>query len=215
MTQVVIAVRGGPQAKSRCARALSGPDRAGLTAAMLDDMLAAIARCPEVSRIWVVTPTSELADLALGRGAKAVVQGPAGGLNAGFNQAVAKVSDCAPYEALMLMPGDLPLIEPDELSAAALLLRTHAIVLAPALDGGTGLVGLRAGATLPLAFGANSFKRHAAAAGKAGVPVAILAAGSLSRDVDRPEDLFGVLENGPATRTAAFLRERFEPRIRS
>jgi len=215
MAQAVIAVRGGPDAKSRCAEALSGPDRAGLTAAMLEDMLDAIARCPEVSQTWVVTPTPELAELALSCGAKAIAQGEPEGVNAAFRQAIAEVSECAPYDAMLLMPGDLPLLQPDELTAAALLLRTHAVVMAPALDRGTGLLGLRAGAVLPPAFGADSFKRHSAAVGKRGLPVAILATSSLSRDVDRPEDLQGVLDQGPATKTAAFLRGRLQPRISS
>jgi 2-phospho-L-lactate guanylyltransferase (CobY/MobA/RfbA family) len=56
MAQAVIAVRGGPGAKSRCADAPDGPERARLTAAMLQDMLAAVSRC-DVTANWAVTPT--------------------------------------------------------------------------------------------------------------------------------------------------------------
>ena len=215
MAQAVIAVRGGRHAKSRCAGALSGADRAGLTAAMLEDMLDALARCAGVSQTWVVTPTPDLAALARDHGARVIRQPRAAGLNAALRLAISEVFDTAPYDPLVLAPGDLPLLRPDDLSAALLLARTHAVTLAPALDGGTGLLALRAGAALEPAFGPRSFQRHAAAAARRGLSVAVIRADSLSRDVDRPDDLAGVLERGPTTRTAAFLRERLKPRIRS
>jgi 2-phospho-L-lactate guanylyltransferase len=219
MAQAVIAVRGGLDAKTRCAGSLDGPDRARLTEAMLEDMLAAVARCEEVAATWVVTPTPELAELAGRYGARTLLQedgqnGP-GGLNAAFGQALALISENAPYDAVVLMPGDLPLLEPDDLGAAIRLLRTHGVVLAPSLDGGTGLVGMRAGARLRPTFGPDSFRRHIAEARRAALDVAVVVAGSLSHDVDRPDDLAYLLEHGPSTRTAAFLRERLKPQIRS
>ncbi|HEX4179994.1 MAG TPA: hypothetical protein VHY32_04325, partial [Caulobacteraceae bacterium] len=72
MAQAVIAVRGGRTAKSRCAGTLSGADRARLTAVMLEDMLAALARCEEVAQAWVVTPTPDLAALARAHGARII-----------------------------------------------------------------------------------------------------------------------------------------------
>ena len=208
MAQAVIAVRGGLDAKSRCAEALDGPERARLTAAMLEDMLAAVFRCADVSATWVVTPTPELAELADRCGARAVRQKGAHGLNAAFRQALAVVGDQAPYDPVVLMPGDLPLLEPDDLGAAIRLLRTHGVVLAPSLDGGTSLLGVRAGARLTPAFGPDSFRRHAAEARASALSVAVVVAGSLSRDVDRPEDLVHLLLHGPTTRAGAFLLER-------
>jgi 2-phospho-L-lactate guanylyltransferase len=219
MAQAVIAVRGGLDAKTRCAGSLDGPDRARLTAAMLEDMLAAVVRCEEVSATWVVTPTPELAELAGRCGAQAILQearqqGPSG-LNAAFGQALALVAEQAPYDPVVLMPGDLPLLEPDDLGAAIQLLRTHGVVLAPSLDGGTGLVGMRAGARLSPAFGPDSFRRHAAEARRSALSVAVVVASSLSHDVDRPDDLVHLLEHGLSTRAGAFLRTRLKPEIRS
>ena len=215
MAQAVIAVRGGRGAKTRCAAMLSGSDRARLTAVMLEDMLDALSRCAEVSQAWVVTPTPELAALARDRGARVIRQLRAAGLNAALRQAIAEVSETAPYDPLLLMPGDLPLLKPEDLAAALLLLRNHAVTLVPALDGGTGLIALRAGAVLAPAFGARSFQRHAAAAARNGLSVAVIGADSLSRDVDRPDNLLDMLKDGPASLTAAFVRERLKPRIKS
>jgi 2-phospho-L-lactate guanylyltransferase len=163
----------------------------------------------------VVTPTPDLAALARAHGAWIIRQPRAAGLNAAFRLAMAEVSEVAPYAPLVLMPGDLPRLAPEDLSAALRLVRTHAVTLAPSTDGGAGLIALRAGADLRPAFGARSFRRHAGAAARRGLSVAVVGADSLSRDVDRPDDLAGVMRDAPSTLTAAFLRERLRPRIRS
>jgi 2-phospho-L-lactate guanylyltransferase len=208
MAQVVIATRGGPGSKTRCAGVLSAADREALTEAMLEDMLAAIAGCREVSGTWVVTPTPNLAALAAARGALVVRQAEPAGLNAAFALAAAEVRERAPYDAVMLMPGDLPELRSSDLDAAVLLARAHAVVLAPALDGGTGLLGLRAGVVMAPEFGPDSFARQAASAVRQRLSLAIVAATSLRQDVDRPEDLVRVVEQGLGARTAALLRGR-------
>jgi 2-phospho-L-lactate guanylyltransferase len=214
MAQAIIAVRGGPQAKSRCAAVLDGGARAALAAAMLQDMLAATAACAAVSRTWVVTPTAELAELAVGAGARAIVQTEPMGLNPAFEQALAEVADQAPYEAVAMLPGDLPLLEPDDLAAAILLLATHDAVLAPSVDGGTGLLARRAGVSLGPAFGDDSGRRHADLAVSRGLSLARVDARSLRHDLDRPQDFALVRRLAPRTATAALLRRYGRPRLR-
>lgn len=211
MTQVVIAVRGGANAKSRCASVLSATDRDALTALMLSDMLAALGQTRGVSEVWVVTPTPSLARLAAAEGALVILQGPPGGLNPAFRQALGEITDRAPYAAAALLPGDLPLLKPNELEAAIALSRSHQVVLAPSPDGGTGALILTAGSTLDPAFGTGSFARHAAAARRRELTLGVIEATSLSLDADRPDDLLAILDQGPDTRTAAFLRERLRP----
>jgi 2-phospho-L-lactate guanylyltransferase len=213
MAQAIIAVRGGPGAKSRCAGVLRRADRARLTTVMLEDMLAALAQCPSIARVWVVTPTPALAELAERSGARALRQSFPAGLNAAVRLAIVEVGEAAPYQPLLIMPGDLPMANPADLEDALLLLRSHAIVLGSTFDGGTGLIGLQAGGRLSPAFGARSFQRHADAARRRRLPLAVIGANSLSWDVDEPKDLARVLDYGPATRTAAFLRERLKSRI--
>ena len=70
----VVAARGGPEAKSRCSGVLSPELRAGLAAAMLEDVLSALIRARTISAIWVVTPTPQLAELALRMGARCLRQ---------------------------------------------------------------------------------------------------------------------------------------------
>ena len=221
MAQVVIAVRGGPTAKSRCETALTPAQRARLVEAMLEDMIEAAAGAPGVRQLWVVTPTHALASLAEERGARVVRQTGERGLNAGFAQALAAIEGEAPYEPVALLPGDLPLLKPGDLEAALVLARTHDVVLAPAIaDGGTGAVVMRAGVRLPPSFGPDSFARHAAIADDLGLSRAVVMATSLGLDLDLPADFAAVLALGPATRTARQLRawgrgERIAPRSSS
>jgi 2-phospho-L-lactate guanylyltransferase len=208
MGQVVIAVRGGRGAKSRCETALTPAQRARLVEVMLEDMIDAAVGAPSVRQVWVVTPTRALASLAEERGARVVRQTGQRGLNAGFAQALAAIESEAPYEPVALLPGDLPLLEPADLGAALALARTHDLVLAPAIaDGGTGALVIRAGVRLPPSFGSpGSFARHAAMADTLGLSRAVVMATSLGLDLDRPADFPAILALGPATRTARRLR---------
>lgn len=216
MVEVVIAVRGGPDAKSRCADALSASERAVLTEVMLQDMLDAIESAAGVTGTWVVTPTASLAAAAARRGARIIRQDGVLGLNAAFELALDALAEHAPYAPAALLMGDLPMLAASELDAAVALARTHPVVLAPAhADGGTGVIVLQAGARIPLAFGPGSFERHAAGARASGHALAVVEANSLGRDVDRAEDLAAVVQAAPQTRTARFLQARLIGRVRS
>jgi 2-phospho-L-lactate guanylyltransferase len=213
-TTLVIAVRGGPQAKSRCAPALDVADRQALVAAMLEDMLQAAAATVWLGPVIVVTPTPELADLAERRGATALVEAPPFGLNAAFAAGLRRARAEADTPVLLL-PGDLPLVRPAELEMAARAVASGALVLAASLaDGGTGAIGLPAGARTPLLFGPDSFRQHLAAAQALRLPLQVIEGGALGLDIDRPEDLGHILL-APATRSAAMLREARAPLRRS
>lgn len=208
MAQVVIAVRGGPDAKSRLASLLNADERALLTELMLRDMLDAVSRAPRAAVVWVVTPTPELAQIARGLGARVVDQVEPGGLNAALRQAITEVGDAAPYDAVALMPGDLQMLEPGDLDAALALAEGHEIVLAPAEDGGTGTLVIRAGVAFAPTFGPDSFALHQDQVHGRGLTLAVVDALSLAPDLDRPEDVRLLLRAAPQRRTAQFLAER-------
>jgi len=207
MAQVVIAVRAGG-GKSRLAEILDAEARAGLAGAMLRDMLQAVAQASRVSGVWVVTPTPSLAAVAADLGAQVILQDEGGGLNAAFRQAQAMVAEAAPCDAAALLPGDLPLLEAADLDAALALAQTHPVVLAPAADGGTGALVLRAGLAFVPSFGPDSFAVHREQARRLGLGVAVVEAQSLARDLDRPEDAAHLLRTARSGFTLAFLRER-------
>ncbi|MBV9996633.1 MAG: 2-phospho-L-lactate guanylyltransferase [Caulobacteraceae bacterium] len=204
--QVVIAVRGGPDAKSRCRERLGEAERAELVEAMLEDMLDALAGSKRVGRVHVATPTPALARLAAQRNASAILETPGGGLNAAFDNARRLIAAQDPEAPLALMPGDLPLLEPAELEAALAAIGEGQVGLVASADGGTGAVLLRAGRPFGFAFGPGSFRRHLAAAEAAGLAPVRLEARSLAFDVDGPEDLDRLAASGGARRSARLVR---------
>lgn len=203
---VVIAVRGGPEAKSRLADRLAPGQRAALVEAMLADMLQALAGSPAIARVYVTTSTPDLAHIAARAGAVVILEYGASALNAAFDSVRRRIAQADPTRTIVLLPGDLPLLDAAELEAAISQAGETRMALAPAAaDGGTGAVILRADCPLSLAFGPDSFKRHLAAAAALGLEVAVVEAPGLALDVDRPEDLDAVVAHGRG-RTAALLR---------
>jgi 2-phospho-L-lactate guanylyltransferase len=203
MAQVVIAVRGGPAAKSRCGDAAG---YAQLVEAMLADMFEAISQTRNVAAVHVVTPTPAVAALAKQYGANVIFEEAASGLNEAFALARRTVARAAPEETVVFLPGDLPLLKAAELERAIASHSKGAAVISPATaDGGTGAIVLTASDPFRFRFGAESFRKHIAAAHEAGLQPRVLTAETLGFDLDRPADVKALLARAGGGRTAAFL----------
>lgn len=210
--EAVIAVRGGPAGKSRLAERLAPAEREALVAAMLVDMLAALARCPSVERVRVTTPTPALAEAAHAAGALVTKEGETGDLNAAFEAVRREIAATTPDKPVLFLPGDLPLIEPAQIERLVRAAGPGRIALAPAqADGGTAALVAPAGLPLDLAFGDDSFTRHRAAAGRLGVAVETLRLPSLGLDIDRPADIDEFHHRGGGGQTARALAARLSP----
>ena len=204
MAEVLIAVRGGQDAKSRSL--IEPRHRAGLVEAMLTDMLQAIGRAPSVTAVHVVTPTPEIAILAAALGAAALLERGGEGLNAAFSFAREPIASRAPNATLVVLPGDLPGLDPAELEAVIAQRDEGSMVLVPAArDGGTGALALRADVNFPFAYGPASFERHLALARALGLEPRVMAQPSLADDLDRPADLRAWLAAGRRGATATLL----------
>ncbi|WP_068876867.1 MULTISPECIES: 2-phospho-L-lactate guanylyltransferase [unclassified Phenylobacterium] len=204
---VLIAARGGQAAKSRLAGRLDHDQRDALVEAMLADMLAALAACPAVLRTHVTTPTPALARLAARSGAVVYLEREDGDLNGAFERARRRIAAVDPDTTLVLLPGDLPRLEADDVEQCLEGVAPDRLVLAPAsADGGTGALALAAGIRLPLAFGPGSFGKHLAAARTLGLTTRVVQAPGLGLDLDRPSDLDTFLALTGRSRTADLLR---------
>ncbi|MDB5448537.1 MAG: hypothetical protein JWQ97_3854 [Phenylobacterium sp.] len=209
-THAVIAARGGETAKSRVGPALDAAARAELVAAMLCDMIEALAGSSQIGAVHVVTPTPELAEAARAAGARVLLEAEPKGINAAFDAVRAEIRAAEPEAVIAALPGDLPLIDRGEIEQALAQLAPGAAVLVPAsADGGTGAVIVHAAAPFVFHFGADSFRRHCAGAVAAGLEPVVVHAPSLGLDIDRPEDLEAVSRRAAGGRTARLLEQHF------
>jgi 2-phospho-L-lactate guanylyltransferase len=209
---VIIAARGGPDAKSRLRVRLDGASRSALVEAMLADMLQALKGCRTGLRVQVTTPTPALADMAKRSGAAVICEADGGDLNSALDQARFGLARRDPDATVMLLPGDLPRLDAAEVDACFDLLGKGEVVLAPAsADGGTGALVFDAATALPLAFGPGSFGKHLAATRAVGLRPRIVRLASLGFDLDRPTDLDAFLRHGGGGRTADLLRDSSSP----
>jgi len=187
----VVPVKPLGRALGRLAPGLAAPARRELQAAMVRDVLGALARARGVGRTWVVSGDPTVRGLTLGMGAV-----PLDDLDppAGINAAVARGLEAAARDgaaAALVMMGDLPLAAPGEverLIAAAPPARGAA--LAGSRDGtGTNALLLRGPHVLEPAFGEGSLARHLAQARERALPLVRVESPALALDIDTMEDL--------------------------
>ena len=115
---------------------------------------------------------------------------PGGGLNEAVRHGASKAfQDGAP--AILVLPGDLGLLEPHEVDALLPLSDgLRCVVLARAVtDGGTNAIMAPRGQMVGPCFGPESFARHVEEARKASIPVEVARASGLGFDLDTPRDL--------------------------
>ncbi|PPK98559.1 2-phospho-L-lactate guanylyltransferase [Kineococcus xinjiangensis] len=203
----MLPVKGGPAAKSRL-RPPPGVDREDLALAIALDAVAAVARCPAVSAVVVVTHDDRVVRSCAGAGPRvAVLREPAPGR--GLAAAVADgVAVAGAGRVAVLLP-DLPALRPHDLTAAldAAGRALHApqpppmVFVADADGTGTVLLASRSARELRPAFGPASAAAHAAL----GALALDVAAPRLRRDVDTAEALQEAVAAGVGPRTADVL----------
>jgi 2-phospho-L-lactate guanylyltransferase len=185
----VIPVKRFADAKQRLAAGIDDERRMALAAAMLEDVLEAVAAARMLERTIVVSGDPLAQQIAARTGA-AVVPDPADAGHdvaalAGIARAEADGSECT-----VLLPGDCPLLEPRELDRLLTGLPAHYAAIVPDRHGtGTNALALAPPAAIRPAFGEGSCARHVAAAREAGVPFAVEELPSLALDLDTPADV--------------------------
>jgi 2-phospho-L-lactate guanylyltransferase len=210
-TAAVLPVKSFSSAKQRLGDAVGAGERGQLAAAMVGDVLDALAAAPEIDDVLVVTAEPRAARAAQAAGATVVADPDEAGQSAaalrGIDAALVRGAERA-----LLVPGDCPAVDPRDL--AALLGRAGEppqVVIVPDRHGsGTNALLLTPPDAIAPSFGAGSFARHAALARAAGATVKVRELPSLGLDVDTPADLAALraaLASRPntAARTRAVL----------
>lgn len=203
----LVPVRSIASAKKRLASCLDRERREALALAMLEDMLAALAASRRLDRIVVVSSDAALLEHARRCGAEALAEGPPRGLNAAVAMAAARL-EAEGVGRLLTIPGDVPLLDPDEIDA---LLETdrqrYPVVLAPSASG-TGTNGLLTSppAVIDFCFEGESLDAYRRQCRRKGLEMLLLALESFAIDVDTPADL-AALPGLTGHRTCALLAQ--------
>jgi 2-phospho-L-lactate/phosphoenolpyruvate guanylyltransferase len=206
----VLPVKRFGDAKQRLAPGIGATHRAELAAAMLEDVLEAIAAARSIERTIIVSSEPRVVEIASGRGAELIADPDQGGHS---GAALAGISRARELNAgtVVLLPIDCPLLAPRELERLLTGTPERYVAVVPDRHGtGTNALALSPPDAIEPSFGEGSCARHVAAAREAGVPFNVEELPSLALDLDTPADIVAltmVLERdrGRAKRTAKAL----------
>jgi 2-phospho-L-lactate guanylyltransferase len=184
---VIVAVKRVTIAKTRLAPVFSPSTREKLVLAMLVDTLTAAAQVESVRSITVVTPDDDAAAAAAELGANVLPDPTPQGHPDPLNNAIAAAERVVADQIanVVVLQGDLPALQPQELSGAIAAARKHQRSFA-ADRVGTGTAALWAfGVALDPRFGADSAAHHR----NSGAIELTGAWPGLRCDIDTPADL--------------------------
>lgn len=191
----LVPVRTLEGAKARLGEALDAEERRSLTERLLRRTVGAAAAVPGIALVAVVSPDPAALGVAAATGAAALRQATTG-LNEALEEGWAWGRAIA-ATALLVLPADLPRIDP---AAVAAILEAGRAAAATAPDrplvalvpdrAGTGTNALLVAppGVIPFRFGPDSRAAHAAAAAGAGATY-LEVGGALALDLDTPDDL--------------------------
>jgi len=193
---VIVPIRALSDGKRRLSPALDASEREALVIGLLRRTLATLTSWRAAAAVHVVSPDPEVAPIALAAGAHALHQAGTG-LNEGI-AAAREVALAAGATAMLVIPGDLPLLATEILDAlvdaadAAIAAGSgHAVVViapADARSGTNALLVSPPGAIEP-GFGTGSLERHLREAAAVGASTQLVVDAALGFDLDTPADL--------------------------
>ena len=216
IVDALVPVKAAAAGKERLARLLTPGERGELVRAMLRDVAGALLGSRLLRSVAVTSPDTEMLLLAERLGARPLPE-PAGdgGLNGALAAAIAQlITDGA--EAVLVVQGDVPEIDPSGVAKLLAPPLTGPLVrAAPSADGGTSALLLVPPDVIAPAFGLDSFARHRAAAQAAGAMFERCDLPALAWDVDRPEDVGRLVRGGGGSHTRReLLRLGIDRRLR-
>ncbi len=197
---LVIAVKRLTAAKTRLAPVFSAATREGVVLAMLIDTITAAAAVPAVQSITVVTPDDVAGEAARRLGARVLPDPTPQGHRNPLNNAIAAAEQAVRAETsnIVVLQGDLPALQPQELGEAIGAARTYPRSYVGDRHG-TGTSALIAlGVELDPQFGENSAERHR----HSGAIELTGAWPGLRCDIDTPDDLLVARRLGVGATTA-------------
>lgn len=188
---------------------LTAEERYALAQAMLADTIAAVRGAQRADEVLVITNYLPAMEIAARYGWGVLREENQVSESASVDFASRLCAERG-VTALLRVPLDLPLVQPDDLDD---LLATEcvapAVVMVPSRDGsGTNAILRSPPALFPSHFGPNSFAKHRELAGQAGAAIIVRRNPRLEMDVDDESDLRALLSHDLThTATGRWLEE--------
>jgi 2-phospho-L-lactate/phosphoenolpyruvate guanylyltransferase len=186
----IVPVKPLRRGKSRLAGLLTEEQRTRLNRYLLVHTLTILNDISEIEHTLVVSRDPAALALTRSMGGRTVLEDGAPQFNTAIKRATI-VAQSQGARAVLVLPADLPLVEPVDLRA---ILkegdRPPVVVIAPdrRLDGTNGLFINPAG-LIEYGYGPGSFQRHSARTSEAGVRLEVVHSDHFGLDLDLPEDL--------------------------
>jgi 2-phospho-L-lactate/phosphoenolpyruvate guanylyltransferase len=203
---LIIAVKRLAAAKTRLAPVFSARTRESVVLAMLVDTLSAATGVASVGSITVITPDEAAGAAAAALGANVLVDPTPEGHGDPLNNAIAVAEREATesFANIVVLQGDLPALQTQELSEAVAAARHHRrSFVADQLATGTAAL-FAFGSALDPKFGVDSSARHR----RSGAIELTGAWPGLRCDVDTPADLVAARRLGVGAATTRALTQR-------
>ena len=186
----IVPVKPLRRGKSRLAGLLSEEQRTCLNRYLLEHTLTILNQIPDIEHTLVVSRDPAALALTRSMGGRTVLEDGAPQFNTALKRATI-VAQAQGARAVLILPADLPLVEPSDLEA---LLRQGLtppiVVISPDRrhDGTNGLFINPAG-LIEYGYGPGSFQRHCQRAIQAGAKLEVVNSERIGLDLDLPEDL--------------------------
>ncbi len=207
MRYALVPVKELTEAKERLSPILSPDERHALAVAMLDDVLSALGQATRLERIALVTRDAHATKLAVRKGFEVVDEGSGQGLTDAVETGVRVCLDRG-ASSLAVIPGDIPLLTPDDIDSVIEHGTSHDVVIVPSWDSrGTNAILLEPPDVLPLRFSSWSFFPHVKAAKQAGLSYKVLRLPRVALDVDTPEDLARLMPKAMGTHSYSMFED--------
>jgi 2-phospho-L-lactate guanylyltransferase len=203
---ILVPVKDTNRAKQRLAGLLDQPARTDLARTMLRDVLEALS---DSAAREVALVTGDVFSIGLGQSyGFEVIRDEA---NSSETDAIAMATEAClsrGVEDILVVPGDIPLIEADDVRVIYQNAPTRGSVLVPSRDQRGTNAALRRPATLfGLRFGNDSFLPHLASATNAEAACVVLSLPRIALDIDTPDDL-KQLANSPGEKPSQRLARK-------
>ncbi len=214
----LIPVKGFRNAKQRLSPLLGAAEREVLAETMFRDVLREVLLARGLAATFVVTGDDRAAEIAASCRAEVIREPAEGGETDAVNFARA-VLQRAGREAVLILPGDMPLVRSADIEQMLAQVPGAAIppfaLLVPSHDWmGTNALLLAPPEIIKLRFGYDSFNFHMSQVAARGLPLRYIENERIALDIDEPKDLERLLsfndDAAESTRVARALMAQHE-----